>query len=289
MVTMKTRVLMFGWEFPPFNSGGLGVACLGLTRALSSLGMEIIFVMPKKLDIRAPWARILFGDNVIESFNSPLTAYITSKSYGSDGAGHALYGSDLFTEVERYGEFGRRMAKEEQFDVIYAHDWLSFKAGLAAQHVSRKPLVVHIHATEFDRTGGSSINQSVYDIEKEAMEKADAVVAVSEFTKSIITEKYGIPAEKISVVYNGIDETTAPERLEEVTRLRALKRSGQRIVLFLGRITLQKGPDYFLRTAQRVLEHDKDVLFVVSGSGDLEAGMMAFAGGLGIAQNVFFN
>ncbi|HEY4487483.1 MAG TPA: glycosyltransferase family 4 protein [Candidatus Paceibacterota bacterium] len=285
---MKTRVLMFGWEFPPFNSGGLGVACLGLTRALSSLGMEIIFVMPKKLDIRAPWARILFGDNVIESFNSPLTAYITSKSYGSDGAGHALYGSDLFTEVERYGEFGRRMAKEEQFDVIYAHDWLSFKAGLAAQHVSRKPLVVHIHATEFDRTGGSSINQSVYDIEKEAMEKADAVVAVSEFTKSIITEKYGIPAEKISVVYNGIDETTAPERLEEVTRLRALKRSGQRIVLFLGRITLQKGPDYFLRTAQRVLEHDKDVLFVVSGSGDLEADMMAFAGDLGIAQNVFF-
>lgn len=279
---------MFGWEFPPFNSGGLGVACLGLTRALSGLGMEIIFVMPKRLDIQAPWARIVSGDGTIKTFNSPLTAYVTSKSYRNDGEGHAMYGSDLFAEVTRYGEFGGRIAVEEQFDVIYAHDWLSFKAGLAAQHASGKPLVVHVHATEFDRTGGQSVNKAVYGIEKEAMEKADAVVAVSEFTKKIIIERYGISAEKVSVVYNGIDETTSPERQEEVTRLRALKRNGQKIVLFLGRITLQKGPDYFLRAAQKVLEHDKDVLFVVSGSGDLEADMMTFAADLGIAQNVFF-
>lgn len=279
---------MFGWEFPPFNSGGLGVACLGLTRALAQTGAEIIFVMPKRLDVGAPWAKVVFADGVIlEAFDSALSAYATGANY--DGAGkNQMYGNDLFSEVARYAHYGGELARKERFDVIYAHEWLSFGAGMRAKEMSGQPLIVHVHATEFDRTGGNSVNQRVYDIERAGMQRADRVVAVSEYTKRMIMEKYGVPAEKVFVVYNGIDDTTSPRHQEDLSRLRALKRGGQKLVLFLGRVTLQKGPDYFLRAAKRVLEYDKDVFFIVSGSGDLEKDMMVFAGQLGIAHRVFF-
>ncbi len=285
---MGSRVLMFGWEFPPFHSGGLGVACLGLTRALAQTGAQITFVMPKKLDVGAPWAKLVFADGVIlEHFDSPLSAYATGVSY--DGASkEGIYGQDLFSEVARYAEYGGELARKEQFDVIYAHEWLSFGAGMKAKQISGKPLIVHVHATEFDRTGGQGINQQVYDIERAGMYEADRIIAVSEYTKRMIIEKYGVPADKIAVVYNGIDETTAPRHKEDLSRLRALKKSGQKLVLFLGRITLQKGPDYFLRAAKRVLEYERDVFFIVSGSGDMEKDMMVFASQLGIAHRVFF-
>ncbi|RJQ35626.1 glycosyltransferase family 1 protein [Candidatus Parcubacteria bacterium] len=276
---------MFGWEFPPFNSGGLGVACLGLTRALAQTGAQITFVMPKKLDVGAPWAKLVFADNVIlDQFNSALSAYATDEHYKGSGT----YGQDLFSEVTRYAEYGGEIARSQEYDVIYAHEWLSFGAGMKAKEISGKPLIVHVHATEFDRTGGQGVNQHVYDIERAGMHEANRVIAVSEYTKNIIVEKYGVPAEKVSVVYNGIDETTAPRHKEDLSRLRALKKSGQKLVLFLGRITLQKGPDYFLRAAKRVLEYNKDVFFIVSGSGDMEKDMMIFASQLGIAHRVFF-
>ena len=285
---MAARVLMFGWEFPPFHSGGLGVACLGLTRALAQTGAEIIFVMPKRMDVKTPWAKLVFADGVfLNAFDSPLSAYANGTNY--DGASaEGIYGQDLFSEVMRYARYGGELARKEQFDVIYAHEWLSFGAGVKAKQISGKPLIVHVHATEFDRTGGQGINQAIYDIERAGMHAADRVIAVSEFTKKIIVEKYGIAAEKVSVVYNGIDETTAPRHQEDLSRLRALKKTGQKLVLFLGRITLQKGPDYFLRAAKRVLEYEKDVFFIVSGSGDMEKDMMVFAGQLGIAHRVFF-
>jgi len=279
---------MFGWEFPPFNSGGLGVACLGLTRSLAQTGAEIIFVMPKRLDIGAPWAKLVFADGVIlEPFDSALSAYATGASYDSAG-GEGIYGQDLFSEVARYARYGGELARKEQFDVIYAHEWLSFGAGMKAKEISGKPLIVHVHATEFDRTGGQGVNQAVYDIERAGLHAADRIIAVSEYTKNIIVNTYDISPEKVSVVYNGIDDTTAPKHREDLSRLRALKRTGQKLVLFLGRITLQKGPDYFLRAAKRVLEYDKDVFFIVSGSGDMERDMMVFAGQLGIAHRVFF-
>lgn len=287
---MKTRVLMFGWEFPPFNSGGLGVACLGLTRALSSLGVEVLFVMPKKLDIKAPWTKLIFGNDVevsLRTFDSMLTPYVSSRSYARGQTG-GVYEGDLFGEVARYAAFGAKIAREEQFDIIYAHDWLSFGAGIEAKKATGKPLIVHVHATEFDRSGGGSVNQEVYDIERAGMETADAVVAVSELTKRIIVERYGIPREKVRVVYNGIDETTGPSEAQTLSRLRKLKRAGQKIVLFLGRITLQKGPDYFLRAAARVLQKNPDVVFIVSGSGDMEGEMMQLAASLGIAHKLLF-
>lgn len=288
---MRTRVLMFGWEFPPFNSGGLGVACLGLTKALSALGSDILFVMPKKFDIRVPWTQLIFAEDLeakVRAFDSTLTPYITSKGYRAADGESGIYGHDLFSEVARYARFGAHIARKERFDIIYAHEWLSFGAGVEARRVSGKPLIVHVHATEFDRTGGENLNQHVYDIERSGMQRADCVITVSEFTKRIIVEHYGVPEEKVRVVHNGIDETTAPTHEHELSRLRALKRSGCKLVLFLGRITLQKGPDYFLRAAARVLQYNKNVLFILSGSGDMEAQMMELAGSSGIADKIFF-
>lgn len=279
---------MFGWEFPPYHSGGLGVACLGLTRALSNLGLSVIFVMPKKMNVSAPWTRLLFAeeDNVdVRTIPSRLRAYAEASKATEGG----LYGRDLIEEVGRYSQIGGALAKTEQFDVIYAHDWLSFGAGLEAKRLSGKPLIVHVHATEFDRCGGrDGINREVYDLEREGMQGADVIIAVSELTKHIIVQEYGIPAEKVHVVYNGIDEVTAPSKGDALPRLRVLRHSGYKLVLFLGRVTLQKGPDYFLRAAKRVLERNPKVIFILSGSGDMDSQVMQLAGELGIAGHVLF-
>lgn len=286
------RILMFGWEFPPFNSGGLGVACLGLTRALSARGTEITFVMPKKLDIKSPWVKMVFADDgsiEMRAVDSPLSPYLTSASYLRSRGQNGIYGYDLMSEVLRYARMGAEIAKEENFDVIYAHDWLSFGAGIEAKRVSGKPLIAHVHATEFDRCGGAmGINKEVYEIEKAGMEAADIVIAVSQLTKNIIVNNYGIPASKVRVVYNGIDDSTAPAPGIGLPRLRALKASGYSLVLFLGRITLQKGPDYFIRAAKRVLEKNPKVVFVISGSGDMERQTMELAAHLGIADSILF-
>ena len=282
---------MFGWEFPPYNSGGLGVACLGLTKALSELGLQVTFVMPKKLDIKTPWAKLLFADSGlnVRAVNSALKPYLTSRAYVAERHG-GIYGNDLMSEVLRYAMHAGSIARSEQFDVIYAHDWLSFGAGIAAKEASGKPLIVHVHATEFDRSGGLyGVNHEVYELEREGMERADAVIAVSEMTKQIIVREYSIPAHKVRVVYNGIDETTMPSSPPAtLPRLRTLKKSGYKLVLFLGRVTLQKGPDYFLRAAKRVLERNPMVLFILSGAGDMDSQVMHLAGELGIAGHVFF-
>ena len=284
---------MFGWEFPPHNSGGLGVACLGLTRALSARGADITFVMPKKLDIPDAGVRMVFADSdplmPVRVINSNLTPYMTSKSYTTDRIVGGIYGTDLMSEVMRYASLGSKIALEGEYDIIYAHDWLSFGAGMEAKRVTGKHLIVHVHATEFDRCGGvDGINPDVYAIEKSGMEAADVVIAVSELTKSIIMNNYGIAENKVRVVYNGIDSTTAPRAGLGLPRLRALKSAGYSIVLFLGRITLQKGPDYFIRAAARVVERNPKVLFVVSGSGDMDTSIMELAARMGIAENVIF-
>jgi len=293
---------MFGWEFPPFNSGGLGVACLGLTRALADRGLEVIFVMPKKLDLSVPWTRFVFADGGDASGNidmriidAALTPYLTSASYdeyrrqGMMMPGGSIYGPNLMSEVKRYAAMAAAIAEKEDFDVIYAHDWLSFEAGMEAKRATGKPLIAHVHATEFDRCGGSwGVNKDVYAIERAGMEASNRVIAVSELTKAILTTRYGIAEGKISVVHNGIDDTTAPQGDSTLLRLHALKQSGYSVVLFLGRITLQKGPDYFIHAAKRVLEHNPKVIFLMSGSGDMERSMMDLAAQLGIASNLLF-
>ena len=288
---MDIKVLMFGWEFPPYNSGGLGVACLGLTQALARERIDISFVLPKKLDISSNAMRIIFADALssiirFRVIDSTLSPYLTPQSYNGSKFDdkEAFYGTTLFEEVRRYALAGARLAMKETFDIIHAHEWLSFPAGIEAKRVSGKPLIAHVHATEFDRTGGN-VNQHVYEIEKEGMEKADRVVAVSDFTKNIIVNHYGIEPSKITVIHNGIEK----EDYHVIpSTLKKFKEKGTKIVLFVGRITLQKGPDYFLRAAQKTLSYKPNVLFVIVGSGDMKEKIINQAAELGISNNVLF-
>jgi len=286
------RVLMFGWEFPPFHSGGLGVACEGLAKALALQGVQVIFVLPKKLDYSYPFCKIIFASENLEikAVNSLLKPYLTSSTYKelADKIGlKNFYASDLFREVLDYGHNAQRIAKKESFDIIHAHDWLSFPAGIAAKKISKKPLVVHVHATEFDRTG-SNPNPVVFAIEKIGMEQADIVVAVSQFTKNKIVENYGIDEAKIKVVHNAIDQNFFNQELKSPNELLDLKKAGKKIVLFVGRITLQKGPDYFLKAAAMVLQFNPNVIFIVAGSGDMARQIIEQAAGAGIADNFLF-
>lgn len=289
---MAFKILMFGWEFPPHNSGGLGTACFGLTRSLARRDAKVIFVLPQKVSVSSDYAKILFAniDSVkFRRVDTLLYPYITSESYTDELSyledKDAVYGLSLMEEVKRYGFKARKIAKTEDFEIIHAHDWLSFPAGLEAKYASGKPLVVHVHATEFDRTGGGNINKEVYEMEKRGMEGADAVIAVSALTKNMIVKHYGIPEGKVTVVHNGIERD---EFRRLPSELASLKAAGNKIVLFVGRITLQKGPDYFVSAARRVLEYRPKTLFVVSGTGDMERQMMRQAAEAGIGDKVLF-
>lgn len=281
---------MFGWEFPPFNSGGLGTACLGLTKALARIGHDITFVLPKQLDLKVNYMDVVYADVPrlrVKAVNSPLAGYLTDGRYRMlmDALPHELtrlYGRDLYEETQRYAEKAYALAKTVDHDVIHAHDWLSFPAGMAAKAASGKPLVSHVHATEFDRSADGGVNRLVYECERAGMHAADAVVAVSNYTKDRVAAQYGVAHERMRVVHNGIDPR------EPSTVKRSPLADHYKVVLFLGRITVQKGPDWFLKAAKLVLERDRDVMFVIAGSGDMERQVVMDAAALGIADRVAF-
>ena len=313
---------MFGWEFPPHIAGGLGTACYGMTRGLARNGVEVVFVMPRAYgDEDQRFVRVVnasdvetigtrdheFSEELLEKvsfihIDSNMLPYISPEEYAAyhdefvrSGRTHewtdvwkqrytfsGKYGANLMEEVARYAMVAAQVAKdlEGQFDVIHAHDWLTYFAGIAAKRVSGKPLVVHMHATEFDRSG-ENINRRVYAIEKAGMQAADRVIAVSELTRRIVIGKYGIPAEKVVTVHNAVrfgeSEDAVPER--------AVK---DKVVTFLGRITYQKGPDYFVEAAAMVLQRVPDVRFVMGGSGDLMNHVVRRVAQLGIADRFHF-
>lgn len=291
---MDVKILMFGWEFPPHNSGGLGTACLGLTKALARAGVNITFVLPKTVGVNPDFMNILFADtkNVrFRGIETILSAYMTPKSYTTAlryAKRRRGLANTLIEEVYRYGVEARRIAREEDFDIIHTHDWLSFVAGIEAQKESKKPFVAHVHATEFDRTAGHGANTLVYEIEKMGLEHSSRVLAVSNLTKQKIVKHYGVEQQKISVVYNGIN-TEEWQGYATLAKMEALKRSGGKIVLFLGRITIQKGPEYFVRAAKKVLEYEPNTTFIVSGSGDMQEQIMREVAYLGIGDKVLFS
>ncbi len=294
-VEKKLKVLMFGWEFPPFNSGGLGTACFGLTRALSIQNVSVLFALPNRMDISAPFLKLKFADDFLpgvsfSAINSILKPYVTSELYQKIRAGESNhYGLSLMEEVNLYALRAGELAAEEEFDVIHAHDWLSFGAGIEARRVSGRPLVVHVHATEFDRTGGGGVNQAVYAIEKQGLQEADRVIAISNFTKRMVVEHYAIDPQKVTVVHNGIDPAVPSAQADlRLAELQALKTNGKKIVLFVGRITLQKGPDYFVRAAAKLSRLYPDTYFVFAGSGDMETQIMREVAGLGLSDRVIF-
>lgn len=376
------RVLMLGWEFPPFITGGLGTACYGLTRAMARLGTEVTFVLPMRIDpsfashvrlvapgeprpedaagvpVAAPLrvepapvqvSAVAPGSISVQALPSRLSMLETLSTilrtpgagtsvYGSGGldprlttyihsstqhrflrsdllamdaatlerelalheaipeaggsvwhndptappkaAGSSDYGGDLLGQSERYARFCVSASKGLEFDVIHAHDWLTYPAGLAVARLTGKPLVVHIHSTEFDRSG-EHVNQPVYNIERRGMHGAVRVISVSMLTKNLCVNRYGVSPDKIDVVYNGVDLDPRNVGIAGIEK-------SDRIVLYFGRITMQKGPEYFIHAAKRVLEVMDDVKFVVAGSGDQAQRMIEMAAMLGIGSKVLF-
>jgi glycosyltransferase involved in cell wall biosynthesis len=314
---------MLGWEFPPFISGGLGTACYGLTKAMSKLGLEVTFVLPKAIPVdssstcvkmRTP-ADINYSKlgeefdpalkNIkFKTIDSALKPYATAETYrheiedlikakqkrggiigisaANDAGDNGHYSGDMYSEVHRYASSAVKLAMQEDFDVIHAHDWMTYPAGIAVAAVTGKPLVVHVHSTEFDRSG-ENVNQMIYDIERAGMHVADKVIAVSYLTRNIILARYGVNGDKVEVVYNGIERNGNGLTLgkTEVSK-------DEKIVLFLGRITMQKGPEYFLGAAKKVLEVMDNVKFVMAGSGDMMRRSIELAAELGIGSKILF-
>lgn len=380
------RVLMLGWEFPPFITGGLGTACYGLTRAMARLGTDVTFVLPKRIDpshathvrlvspgephpddaagvpvseptrvepvpraeidaagplgaadagvrdsasrlsILGPLSAALRARGGYQSvyreggLDPRLTALIHSSAqrrflrpdllamdaaalerelalhealpeagplvwerepaYGGRPGGGADYDGDLIGQAEHFARFCVNASRGIDFDVIHAHDWLTYPAGLAVARVTGKPLVVHVHSTEFDRSG-EHVNQPVYNIERRGMHGAVRVVSVSVLTKNLCVNRYGVSPDKIDVVYNGVDLDPRNVGIAGIER-------SDHIVLYFGRITMQKGPEYFIAAAKRVLEVMDDVKFVVAGSGDQAQRMIEMAAAFGIGSKVLF-
>lgn len=281
---------MYGWEFPPHNSGGLGTACYGLTKSLSKFGTQITFVLPySQKEFNPGFIKIISPEKSTFKkikINSPLVGYMSFEQYQesvkSGKKQTNIYGPDLFAEVERYAQLASIIAQKESHDLIHAHDWMTYPAGLKAKQISGKPLIIHVHATEFDRTGGHGVNQHVYHIEKSGMEQADHIIAVSNFTKNKIIQHYHIPPEKITVVHNAVDFTN----FQSSQDFKINKKD--KVVLFLGRITIQKGPDWFIYLAKRILDYDPNYKFIVVGSGDMEGKIIEKAAELDLADKIIF-
>lgn len=313
------KVLMFGWEFPPHISGGLGTACYGLTKGLSTFkDIDVLFVVPKAYgdedqstirligaaDVPVTKKQIRFDDiqrkidyyevessiipytdpeefwKLTSTKHSEKTAFIETDDQGRIPFS-GKYGSNLIDEIYNYAIVAESIARDNEFDIIHAHDWLAYPAGIAAKKVSGKPLVIHVHATDFDRSGGS-VNPKVYSMEREGMEMADKIITVSNLTKRIVIEKYGIDPAKVTTVYNAVE----PVNMESKIALK--KGMNEKIVTFLGRITMQKGPEYFVEAAYQVLKRVKNVRFVMAGSGDMMNAMVRRAAQLNITDHFHF-
>ena len=313
------RVLMFGWEFPPHISGGLGTASYGLTKGMATLDdLEVIFVVPKAWgDEDQTVVRLVGANKVPMSFrkvyykgfrralekievSSKIVPYTDPEDFWkltrSEVSGYKLfvhtdnkgmvdfsgkYDSNLMDEIKKYAIVASVIAEENEFDVIHAHDWLAYPAGIAAMEVSGKPLVIHVHATDFDRSGGN-VNPDVYQIEKSGMDAASKIITVSNLTRDIVIHKYFINPDKVETVYNAVEPVNISER-------NMIKKGfDEKVVTFLGRITLQKGPEYFIEAAYKVLQVMDNVRFVMAGSGDMMERMMRRAAALKITDRFHF-
>ncbi len=314
------RVLMFGWEFPPHIAGGLGTACEGIVKGLAANGVQTIFVMPSASGDEDQSATTIVNasDVPVENFSesvdefldkvkfvrigSNLKPYLDVEAfeeaienekrgqkkefrvqYGQKYKFSGKYGANLLDEVAKYAQVAATIARERngEFDLIHAHDWLTYLAGIAAKEVTGKPLVVHVHATSFDRGTDDMVDSRVYAIERRGMEVADRVITVSDLTRNIVINKYGIDPAKVVTVHNAVDFSGR----ENIVAERGVK---DKVVTFLGRITFQKGPEYFIDAAAKVLKRTKGVRFVMAGSGDMMNRCIRHAARLGISDRFHF-
>ncbi|MDE7402213.1 MAG: glycosyltransferase family 4 protein [Muribaculaceae bacterium] len=303
------KALMFGWEFPPHILGGLGTASYGLTKGMHNNGdIEISFVIPK------PWGDEEKGfANIIGANCTPVAWRDVSREYVESRIGKVMnpqlyfdlrdhiyadfnymnlndlgciefsgrYPDNLIEEINNYSIVAGVIARTIPCDVIHSHDWLTYPAGIHAKNVTGKPLVIHVHATDFDRSRGN-VNPVVFGIEKDGMINADHIITVSELTRRTVIDKYGIDPAKVTTVHNAViplgdDLLNLPRR-----------EGKDKVITFLGRITMQKGPEYFVEAAAKVLQKDKHVRFVMAGGGDMEQAMINLAAKRGIADRFHF-
>ncbi|MFV0396968.1 MAG: glycosyltransferase family 4 protein [Bacteroidales bacterium] len=303
------KVLMFGWEFPPHILGGLGTASYGLTRGMHQCGdMDITFVIPK------PW-----GDedksflHIIGANSTPIVwkdvpfdlvtqrigkvmhpdeyFHLRNHIYADFNYKHTnelgciefsgRYPDNLLEEINNYSIIAGVIARAREFDVIHSHDWLTYPAGIHAKHVSGKPLIIHVHATDFDRSRGK-VNPTVFNIERDGMLNADHIICVSNLTRNTVITKYNIDPAKVTTVHNAVEPIS--KEIEAIVPMKG----NEKVVTFLGRITMQKGPEYFVEAAAMVLTRTKNVRFVMAGSGDMMQAMIRLAARRGIADHFHF-
>jgi len=319
----NARVLMFGWEFPPHISGGLGTACLGIAQGLAKNGVKVLFVMPKASGdedgsvakiINASDVEMLQNTEKIEDFwkhinfmeiGSNLVPYLDPETFARERDQYlkegehrqrisyhnkfqfsGKYGANLMEEVYRYALVAGTGAKLYEFDVIHAHDWLTYPAGIHAKQVSGKPLVVHVHATDFDRSRGN-VNPTVYAIERDGMDHADCIMCVSELTRRTVIDHYGQDPAKVVAMHNAV--YPLPDDIRQiVAQRRPASERKEKVVTFLGRITMQKGPEYFVEAAALVLKRTRNIRFCFAGSGDMMEAMINLAAQRGIADRFHF-
>jgi len=300
---------MFGWEFPPHILGGLGTASYGLTKGMFNNGdMEITFVIPR------PWGDEEKGfANIIGADCTPAAWRDVSREYVESRIGKVMdpqlyfdlrdhiyadfnymrlndlgcigfsgkYPDNLIEEINNYSIVAGVIARTVPCDVIHSHDWLTYPAGIHAKNVTGKPLVIHVHATDFDRSRGN-VNPTVFAIEKDGMENADHIIKVSDLTRRTVIEKYGISPDKVTTVHNAVIPLS-----DELLNLPRREKK-DKVITFLGRITMQKGPEYFVEAAAKVLHKNRHVRFVMAGGGDMEHAMIRLAARRGIADRFHF-
>lgn len=303
------KVLMFGWEFPPHILGGLGTASFGLTRGLAHQGnVDITFCLPKPwgdedqsfmkiigmntvpvvwrnpsedvLKSRYPWMDsqdyYRFRDHIYSDFGRLYTNDLGCIEFSG------RYPDNLHEEINNYSIVAGVVARSQEFDIIHSHDWLTYPAGIHAKQVSGKPLVIHVHATDFDRSRGN-VNPTVYAIEKNGMDYADHIMCVSELTRQTVINKYHQDPRKVSTMHNAVEPL--PQEIQDIV---PQKKPNEKVVTFLGRITMQKGPEYFVEAAALVLKRTRDIRFCMAGSGDMMNAMITLAAERGIADRFHF-
>ncbi|MDR0507151.1 MAG: glycosyltransferase [Dysgonamonadaceae bacterium] len=300
------KALMFGWEFPPHILGGLGTASYGLTKGMSlQPDMEISFVMPKPWgDEDQSFLRMIGACNVpvvwketnwdeVKKHIDPQLyfdlrnhiyadfSYYHTNSLGCIGFS-GRYPDNLMEEINNYSIVAGVIARTLNFDIIHSHDWLTYPAGIHSKSVTGKPLVIHVHATDFDRSRGK-VNPRVYAIERDGMDHADHIITVSDLTRHTVIEKYGQDPQKVTTVHNAVEPLSV-----EIETIKSQKGTKDKVVTFLGRITMQKGPEYFVEAAAKVLKKSNNVRFVMAGNGDMMNQMIRLAAQRNISDKFHF-
>lgn len=282
------KVLMLGWELPPYNSGGLGVACYQLCKALSQKDVDIEFILPYQAEHAIDFMSVTAANpQGIEAVLRSGIAYDSQKYLKDDGSDQWF---SLHDQQRLYERTVERMVASKAIDIVHAHDWLTFRAGLRVKELKGCPLILHVHSVESDRAGSQQGNPLAKEVEELSMHLADQIIAVSQHTKNRIIEDYQVPADKIKVVHNSIDpaDLTPLDSQNAYSYLTTMKQLGYRVVVNVGRQTIQKGLPNLLKAAKEVVERDPKTLFLLVGSGEQYHELIELAAELGIGPNVIF-